>query len=118
MLCYGQRYMSHNMNEDLLAEINGKLPQVATYYLWELWRITIMGGGGGVKYLLYGYVLLLNVTFLDNVGWRSLWIREVMRPAQERRGSNISFLELAGFSDGGFGNLALHHFLMDWRKSR
>ena len=36
-----------------------------------------------------------------------------MRPAQERRGSNISFLELAGFSDGGFGNLALHHFLMD-----
>ena len=47
MLCYGQRYMSHNMNEDLLAEINGKLPQVATYYLWELWRITIMGGGGG-----------------------------------------------------------------------
>ena len=63
------------------------------------------------------YVLLLNVTFLDPFGCRSLWIRKGVWLAQERRHSNI-FCFGTGFSDGGFGNLALNHFLMDWRKSR
>ena len=60
------------------------------------------GRGRSNTYILYGYVLLLNVTLLDNVGWRGLWIREVIWPGQERRGSNIFFFGM-GFSDGGLG---------------
>ena len=55
--------------DDILPEINSKLSQVPTYHLRELWRSLPRGEGEGeVKYLLYGYVLLLNVTFLDNIG--------------------------------------------------
>ena len=53
--------------DDILPEINGKLSQVPTHHLRELWR-SLPRGEGEVKYLLYGYVLLLNVTLLDNIG--------------------------------------------------
>ena len=37
----------NKMNDYILPEVNGKLPQVPTYHLCELWRITTMRGGGG-----------------------------------------------------------------------
>ena len=67
----------NKVNDDLLREINGKFPQVPTSTCitdpHHLHCIRAMedqyhGGGGGVKCFLYGYVLLLNITFLDNVG--------------------------------------------------
>ena len=102
MLCYGQRYISYIRwtmiyCRKLTANFRKCLP--ITY---ESYAESLPWGERGVKYLQNGYVLLLNVTFLDNVGWRSLWIREVMWPVQERRGSNIFFFGM-GFSDGGLG---------------
>ena len=102
MLCYGRRYMSYIRWTMIYcrkwtANFRKCLP--ITY---DSSGGSLPWGEGEVKYLLYGYVLLLNVTFLDNVGWRSLWIKEVMWPVQERRGSNIFFFGM-GFSDGGLG---------------
>ena len=67
----------NKVNDDLLPEINGKFPQVPTstcitdpHHLHCIRAVEDQyhGGGGKVKYFLYGYVLLLNITFLDNVG--------------------------------------------------
>ena len=50
----------------------------------ELWRITTRGGGGGEtggQILVICICITVNVTFLDTIGCRSLWIRKVMWPA-------------------------------------
>ena len=97
-------YVLYKMNDDLLPEMNGKLPQVPPYHVWQLWRITTMGGGGGQILTLW-----ICITVNCNV-FRQCWVKKSLNKRSNVTSTRTSGLEHFLFWNGilrwGIGNLA------------